>query len=139
MIVVDTNVISELMASTTSGIVQRWINFQKWDELYTTAICEAELLFGIERMPKGKRRDEMEATASRVLVKVFPARILPFDSGAARAFAVLAGERRRAGKPMSLEDSQIAAIARANNAALATRNVAHFEGCGITVINPWTA
>lgn len=138
MIIVDTNVISELMASTTSGTVQRWINFQKWDELYTTTICEAELLFGIERMPKGRRRDEIEATASRVLAKVFPARILPFDSAAARAFAVLAGERRRAGRPMSLEDSQIAAISRSHAAALATRNVSHFEGCGITVINPWT-
>jgi toxin FitB len=138
MIVVDTNVISGITRGD-SPTVRRWFGFQRIDELYTTAICEAEILFGLERMPAGRRRRDLQAATERLFDKIFRDRVLSFDRAAARTYSVLAVECMRRGKPIPVEDAQIAAITLANSAELATRNVAHFEGCGITVINPWTA
>jgi len=139
MIIVDTNVISEATRRVPSETVHRWFGFQRLDELHTTAISEAEIQFGIETMPPGKRRTELEAMTGRIFSRIFAGRVLPFDSKAARAYAFLAADRQRRGKRMSFEDAQIAAIARAHGAALATRNIDHFKDCGIAVINPWTA
>jgi predicted nucleic acid-binding protein len=137
MIVLDTNVISELMAPMPSQTVAVWLSAQPAPSLFTTCVTQAEILFGIRILPKGKRRDRMETAAGVLFDKLFGGRLLPFGTDAASAYARIAAERRRRGTPMSSLDAQIAAIARATGAALATRNVSDFVGCGIDVIDPW--
>jgi predicted nucleic acid-binding protein len=139
MIILDTNVISELMASAPAENVERWVSLAPPTSLYTTCITQAEILFGVRLLAKGKRRDRIELAASAVFDTVFAGRVLPFGSDAARAYARIAAERRRRGKPISVLDAQIAAIARASGARLATRNLADFAGCGIEVVDPWRA
>ena len=97
----------------------------------------AEILNGIELLPRGKRRDGLLSAAEAMFAEAFVSRILSFDEPAARAFAEIAAPRRSQGPPISEFDAQIASIARANGAALATRNTADFEGCGIRLVNPW--
>lgn len=104
---------------------------------FVTAITMAEVLFGVELLPQGKRHDNMLAQAQATFAEDFAGRILPFDEDAARAFATIAASRRSQGRPMTDLDAQIAAIARSRGATLATRNTADFEGCGIRVVNPW--
>jgi len=137
MIVLDTNVLSEAMAPSPDPAVHRWFSSQAADQLFTTSISLAEILQGIELLPAGKRRAGLLTTAQAVFADLFPARILPFDEESARAFAPIAVDRRRHGRPISLFDAQIAAIARAYHADLATRNTADFAGCGLRLINPW--
>jgi toxin FitB len=139
MIILDTNVISELMASSPAANVELWVRLRPPTSLYTTCITQAEILFGIRLLAKGKRRDRIEMAATALFDKVFAGRLLSFGSDAARAYARIAAERRRRGKPISALDAQIAAIARASGAGLATRDVAGFEGCGIEVVDPWRA
>ena len=97
----------------------------------------AEILFGIELLPKGKRRDKMLAEAEATFVEDFAGRILPFDEDAARAFPEISVRRRAQGRPITDLDAQIAAIARSRDAILGTRNTADFEGCGVRLVNPW--
>jgi hypothetical protein len=97
----------------------------------------AEILFGIELLPKGKRRDTMLEEAEATFAEDFAGRILPFDEDAARAFPEIAIRRRAQGRPIADLDAQIAAIARSRDAILATRNTADFEGCGVRLVNPW--
>jgi predicted nucleic acid-binding protein len=137
MILLDTNVISELMKATPQPRVVTWLASQKALDCFIASITEAELRYGIELMPAGQRQQQFQIALAEMLRVDFSGRILPFDSAAANAFATLAAERRRAGKPISQFDAQIAAIARSKGAAVATRNVTDFEGCGITVIDPW--
>lgn len=139
MIILDTNVVSELMKPAPSVSVVRWIALQPAMSLYTTSITEAEVLHGVMLLPAGKRRHGLQAAAEAMFGEDFARRVLPFGSDAARAYAAIAAVRRRAGRPISHFDAQIAAIARSTRAALATRNTADFEGCGITLINPWIA
>jgi predicted nucleic acid-binding protein len=106
--------------------------------LFTSAITQAEILYGIAVLPEGKRRDALLAAARSALENHFRGRVLPFDGAAADAFAAIAADRREAGRPISQADAQIAAIAKSRGAALATRNVADFDGCGVSVLNPWT-
>jgi predicted nucleic acid-binding protein len=137
MIILDTNVLSELMAPSPASNVEHWLGVQPATSLYTTCITQAEILFGIRLLPKGKRRDRIETAADSLFDRVFAGRLLPFGSDAARSYARIAAERRRRGKVISALDAQIAAIARAAGASLATRNVFDFEGCGIEVVDPW--
>jgi toxin FitB len=137
VIVLDTNVLSELMRERPAPAVMRWLGGQSAANLYTTSITQAELLYGVRLLPAGKRRTAFEAQAEAMFREDFAARVLPFGSDAARAFAAIASERKRAGRPMSQSDAQIAAIARATRASLATRNVSDFEKCGIDVVDPW--
>lgn len=137
MIILDTNVISELMRPRPETQVVGWVDAQPTSSLFTTAITEAELLLGVCLLPAGKRRALLEEAVLQMLVEDFRNRILPFDSMATRHFAELVSSRRRAGHPMLHADAQIAAIARGHGAALATRNVTDFEGCGLTLVNPW--
>jgi predicted nucleic acid-binding protein len=139
MTILDTNVVSEIMRPVPAPFVLRWICEQNSEELHVTAISMAEILYGIELLPRGKRQEILRAGAERLFQVVFMDRILTFDARAAREFSVIASSRRKQGRPMSEFDAQIAAIARAHGTALATRDVDDFEGCGLRLINPWNA
>ena len=137
MIILDTNVISELMRPEPSPRVLGWIGKQRAIELFTTSISEAEIFYGIEILSRGKRRDGLLATADAIFTKDFEGRVLGFESDAARIFSQVAAHRRTLGRPLSQADGQIAAIAQEWSARLATRNVEDFNDCGIDVVNPW--
>jgi len=137
VIILDTNVISELMAPSPAEQVERWVAARPATSLCTTAITKAEILFGIRLLARGKRRDRVEAAAETLFGQVFAGRLLPFGSDAAVAYARIAADRRRRGSPISNLDAQIAAVARASGASLATRNVRDFAGCGIKLADPW--
>jgi len=138
VIIADTNVVSELMLPVPSERVRAWVTEQrKEDEVFLTAVNVAEMVYGIELLPKGKRRDDLLLAAEAMLATEFVDRILSFDEPAARAFGEIAAARRLIGRPISEFDAQIASITRANDATLATRNIADFEGCGIRLVNPW--
>ena len=137
MIILDTNVLSELMRASPAENVVRWIASQPESGFYITSVTQAEILHGILLMPSGKRRTAVQAAAESMFAVEFDGRILAFDSAAARPYASIAAERRRAGRPISQFDAQIAAIAHAARATVATRNIDDFEGCGVNVVNPW--
>lgn len=137
MVVLDTNVISELMRTTPHSGVLTWVDEQATAGLFITAVTEAEIRLGIALLPAGKRRDRIAEAADRAFATLFGDRVLPFDSEAARAYATIAAMRRAAGRPISQLDCQIAAIASCRGAAIATRNSGDFEGCGVEVVDPW--
>ncbi len=137
MIILDTNIVSELRLPAPEPKVEAWLAARNPAGIYLTAISEAEMRYGAAIMPEGKRRDALIETIEGVLREYFRKRILPFDSPAAEAYAAIAAERRSAGRPIGQLDCQIAAIGRARGAAVATRNAKDFEGCGIEVIDPW--
>ena len=137
MIVLDTNVLSELMKAAPERSVVEWMSTQAPSSVFTTSITEAEVLHGIELLPPGKKRDAIRAAAQAMFATDFAGRVLPFASSAAPAYARIAAERRRRGRPISHFDAQIAAIALSERAALATRNVADFADSGINVVDPW--
>ena len=139
MIVLDTNVLSELMRAEPAAVVLRWIDNQAAEELFTSAITMAEVLHGIERLPDGKRKHGLKTHALAMFENDFSDRILPFDTYAALHYSTLVTTREKSGKPVGLADAQIAAICRAQRAKLATRNVKDFEGTGVNIINPWDA
>ena len=139
MIVLDTNVVSELMKSAPEPAVMAWIDAIPGATLFLSAVTQAEILYGVALVPEGKRREGLALAARTAFETYFRGRILPFDSEAAEAFAELAAGRRRAGRPISQADAQIAAIARSRGAVLATRNVPDFEGCGVEIVDPWGA
>lgn len=136
MMVVDTNVISELMRDRPSPIVLLWFNAQPASCLFLTSIAEAEIRTGIALLPNGKRQRGLAAAAERFFT-LFTNRILAFDRAAAHDYATTFASCRAAGRPISQADCQIAAIARSHGAAVATRNVAHFRGAGLKLIDPW--
>ncbi len=136
MILLDTNVLSELMRPAPDPAVEQWLAAQPDASVFISAITEAELRYGAALLPSGKRSAALTAEIEGMLEEDFGGRILPFDSLAAQAFATLAAERRQAGKPISQADAQIAAVARSRGASLATRNAPDFQDCGIEVINP---
>lgn len=114
-----------------------WVGRQATHSLYLTTVSEAELRYGVEILPMGQRRGRLLAMLERILRDGFPERVLPFDRAAAQTYATIAATRRAAGRPISPADCQIAAIARAKGASVATRDVNDFEGCGVEVVNPW--
>jgi toxin FitB len=138
MIILDTNVVSEAMQLSPSSKVMRWFSAARdSDGLFLTTITVAEILYGIALLPRGKRRDKLHAEAEAVFAQDFPGRLISFDEPAARVFGDIAARRRKQGRPIAEFDAQIAAIAVAHDAALATRNVYDFEGCDLRLINPW--
>ncbi len=139
MIVLDTNVLSELLRPSPTRQVEAWLSAQDGTQVYFTTIGEAELRHGVAIMPAGKRRAELSKAIEGMLNEDFRDRVLPFDRAAARAYAAIAAERRAAGRPISQFDCQICAIARARDAVIATRNTADFEGCGVVLVDPWSA
>ena len=136
MIVVDTNVVSELMRPSPSSQVREWVGAQAPGELCTTAITVAEIRYGLERLPDGRRKGSLLAVATEVFA-AFSEFIQPFDADAAVWYATIVAQRDRLGLPIDGFDGQIAAICLTRNAALATRNVKDFEETGIDVIDPW--
>ncbi|MFI4973504.1 MAG: type II toxin-antitoxin system VapC family toxin [Caulobacterales bacterium] len=138
MIVLDTNVVSEALRRDPAQSVVGWMRAQDPAGLFTTAICEAEILYGLAIMPDGRRRAALQAAARAIFETDFSGRILPFDSDSAKSYIDIVATRRRAGRPIGQAGAQIAAIARANGATLATRNVNDFTDCGVGLINPWT-
>jgi predicted nucleic acid-binding protein len=137
MIILDTNVLSELMRPTPSPRVVTWVAKQPAAELFTTSITEAEIFYGIELLTKGKRREGLVAAAEAMFAEDLAGRIFGFESDAARVFSKIAANRRALGRPISHADAQIAAIAQVRAAKLATRNVADFEDCGLDIVDPW--
>lgn len=138
MIVLDTNVVSELMRPSPAETVVEWIISQDSRNLYISSVSEAELRYGVEILPAGQRREGLRVAMEDMFQEDFAGRILSFDSSSARAYALIAASRRSVGRPISHSDCQIAAIASANDASVATRDLSGFEGCGVPVINPWT-
>jgi hypothetical protein len=137
MILLDTNVVSELMKATPAPAVLAWMSHQPPNDLFISTISTAEILFGIELLPKGKRRDGLLQEAEVTFARDFASRILAFDEPAARMFGSIVAARRIQGRPMGIADGQIAAIARCCHASLATRDTDDFEGCGVQLVNPW--
>lgn len=137
MIILDTNVLSELMKSQPDKSVVRWIGEHQATSLFINTLTQAEILYGLEILPAGKRRATLKKAAKAMLELDFAERILPFDTKAAQLFATIAAERRKIGRPISQIDAQIVAITRSHDVTLATRNVDDFEECGIEIINPW--
>jgi hypothetical protein len=137
LIILDTNVVSELLRPAPAEAVDQWLAAQDGACIYLTTITEAELLHGVALLPAGRRRTALAKAIDGILAEEFRGRILTFDSAAARAYAAIAAQLRAAGRPMSHFDGQIAAIARAHGSAVATRNTADFGHCGINVIDPW--
>jgi predicted nucleic acid-binding protein len=140
VIILDTNAVSETLKPVPAESVLRWVASQEPLNVFITVITQAEMLYGVEILASGKRKQDLsELTEKLIGEKGFQGRILPFDQQSAREFARILAIRRAAGRPMSQFDAMIAAIARAHRAALATRNTADFEHCGIRLIDPETA
>lgn len=137
MIIVDTNVISELFRPAPAKQVEAWLSAQDGANLYFTTIGEAELRHGVAILPSGKRRTALTRAIEGILEEDFRDRILSFDRPSATAYAAIAAERRALGRPISQFDCQIAAIARAHGASVATRNTSDYESCGVDLLNPW--
>jgi predicted nucleic acid-binding protein len=125
------------MKPLPSPAVEGWISGQLREELFTTAITVAEVLYGLQLLPKRKRREALLHQADAAFSEDFAGHILPFDESAARVFALISAARRTQGRPMTTQDAQIAAIARVHGATVATRDTAGFEGCGLRLVNPW--
>jgi len=136
VIVVDTNVIAELMRPEPHEAVVRWSLAQAAGDLYTTAITLAEILYGIERLPSGRRRTRLRETAAEVFT-TFADHVLPFNAGAAAAYPLVVDAREQMGRPIDGFDAQIASICRFGSSTLATRNTRDFEHTGIGLIDPW--
>ncbi|HEY8317776.1 MAG TPA: type II toxin-antitoxin system VapC family toxin [Amnibacterium sp.] len=140
MIVLDTNVVSEVMRPVPDPAVLEWMNAQQAGELYLTSMTTAELLYGVARLPSGRRREDLAEKVGRLVDELFEGRILPFDSAASIDSARIASARERAGNPIGSADAVIAATASSAGAdLLATRNVSDFSGTGLSVVNPWSA
>jgi predicted nucleic acid-binding protein len=137
MIVLDTNVLSELMRPAPDGRVTGWVAARPAVSLFTTTITQAEILYGVALLPDGRRKQSLSEAVQGLFDEDFAGRVLPFDGAAAHAYAVVAAMRRQAGQPIAQLDAQIAAICRSRGAALATRNTDDFAGCGVDVVNPW--
>lgn len=137
MIVLDTNVISELMRAVPDPRVLAWLVRQPMAGLFTTTLTQAEIFYGLRLLPEGRRREDLMTAARPIFEIEMAGRILSFDSDAALVYPEIAAHRRLAGQPIAQIDAQIAAITRSRGAQLATRNVRDFVGCGIDVIDPW--
>jgi len=139
VILVDTNVVSEPMRPEPDPTVLAWLDAQMAESLYLSTISLAELLLGIESMPAGKRRKALASALDEQILALFRGRIVPFDLGAAEAYAKVVTRARRLGHPIAAADAQIAAIAVSRQFSVATRDEAPFDAAGVPVINPFIA
>jgi toxin FitB len=139
MIILDTNVLSELMTAEPNARVVAWLDRQARTSIWTTSITVLEVRYGLSIMPVGKRRAAREAAFSQLIADALEGRVLGFDHAAATETGFLMGARHGAGKPGELRDTMIAGIALVARATLVTRNIRHFDDLSITVIDPWNA
>ncbi len=137
MILLDTNVLSALMQRRADPAVVAWLDGLPAESVWTTSITVFEVRFGLELLADGRRRRELEDAFAKALEEDFEDRVLPFDRAAAQASGEIAARRRHAGRAVEIRDAQIAGIAAARKATLATRNTRHFEGIGIALVDPW--
>jgi hypothetical protein len=137
VILLDTNVLSAIMQGVPDTSVVSWLDRQPSESVWTTAVTVFEVRFGLEILTKGRRRQRLEAAFAQALAEDLEGRVLPFDDTAAEAAGALAARRRQAGRPVETRDVQIAGIATSRRATLATRNTRHFEGLGLTLVDPW--
>jgi toxin FitB len=140
VIILDTNVLSALMRASLADIpVIDWLDLQPSASVWVTSVTVFESRFGLASLPRGKKRNQLEESFEIVLKHDLGNRILPFDTAAAEAAAMLAVSRQKAGRPVDIRDTQIAGIAISRRATIATRNVKHFDGLPVPVINPFAA
>jgi toxin FitB len=137
MILLDTNILSALMLREPDPAVVSWLDRQSVESVWTTTITVFEIRFGLENLPGGRRQHQLEEIFNQALEEDLEDRVLPFDLAAARASASMAAQQRKSGRPVEIRDVQIAGIAFARKATLATRNTRHFQGLGIHLIDPW--
>jgi toxin FitB len=137
MVILDTNVISEILRQEPNESVVAWFKSQPGDQLFTTAVTQAEVLYGISLLPKGVRREKLLSVAQLIFDEDLENRILPFSGEAASHYADIGSSRRTSGRPISQFDAMIAASARLQGATIATRNTSDFDNCGVDLINPW--
>ena len=137
MIVLDTNVISELFRPEPDPKVMAWVRRLPGDALFTTAVTRGELLFGLYCMPDGRRKADLQQKLTLLFEQELAGHVLAYDGEAADAHARSAAARRVQGRPTGMFDAMIAGIARSRGARLATRNTRDFEGCGIELVDPW--
>ena len=137
MIILDTNIISELMKSSPNSNVANWVDAQKSSDLFLSVITVAEVSYGLNALPNGKRRKSLETAFHAMLNEAFEHRVVEFDESAALQYGDLMAHRKSSGRPMSICDGQIAAIALKHHAAVATRNIQDFQDCGFELINPF--
>ena len=139
MILLDTNVISEVMKPRPDVRVVDWMNATASDLLFVSSVTIAAIHFGLELLPGGGRRMDLERRFEQLISRGFDERIVWFDKPAARVYGSLMAHRRKAGTPLASLDGQIASIARVHGFAVATRNTGHFADCGVELVNPFAA
>ena len=137
MIVLDTNVVSEMMRIAPDAKVEKWLDAQMTDELWLNSIVIAELMFGAARLPDGAKKRQLAKSIQGTVEQDYAGRILSFDLEAAAAYAEISARCEAIGRSIDMADAQIAAICWVQDAQLATRNTKHFEGFGLKLINPW--
>ena len=138
MIILDTNVLSVLMHAEPDPMIVEWLDGQPVESVWTTSITVFEATLGIELLPLGRRRRDLQNGFDRLMEEALNGRVLSFDFQAAQAAGSIAAEQRRGGRTVEIRDAQIAGIARARKATLVTRNTKHFEGIGLALVNPWS-
>ena len=138
MILIDTNVLSELMRPMPDSHVVQWLDAQPAWDVWISAVTVSEIRLGISLLPDGKRKTLLQDMAEQMFLEDFPDRCLPFDCEAAVEYALIVAKRSRQGRPITIEDAQIAAIARTADLVLATRNIKDFSDIsGLKLVNPW--
>ncbi|MCV2219353.1 type II toxin-antitoxin system VapC family toxin [Thauera sp. Sel9] len=137
MIVLDTNVLSEILRPAPAARPMAWLGAQPRSALFTTTVTRGELLYGVKLLPDGQRKVRLQAAVMDIFAIDLLGQVLSFDTDAADAYADIAASRKAAGKPISQFDAMIAAIAKSRGASVATRNVKDFSDCGIELIDPW--
>jgi hypothetical protein len=139
MIVLDTNVVSEVMKPAPSKAVLDWLNQQESERLHLSSVTIGEIEYGLRILPDGRRRHDLQDRFNRFVAAAFALRVLSYDEPAARCYGEIMAARKALGRPMSMPDGQIAAIARANGGAVATHNTRDFQECGIELVDPFVA
>jgi len=137
VIILDTNVLSELTRVSPDQNVISWLDGLDANDVGTTAVTAAELLYGVARLPAGARKTELTGAVAGLIEEDLEGRVLPFDVAAASHYAIVVSDREKAGRPIAIADAQIAAICRNLRATLATRNTKDFSGTGVDLVNPW--
>ena len=137
MYVLDTHVLSEIIKETPETAVAEWLKACPVDWVFTTVICQLKLLYGVRRLPEGRRRHRLQAALGSLFNQVLAGRVLTFGEAAASAYTDIRIARERAGRPVAQEDGMIAAITKTAGATAVTRDEIGFAGCGVPIINPW--